>query len=277
MRTIRNALTCDVEDYFQVSAFERHIPRARWDQCESRIERNLYRVLDLLSERGLHGTFFVLGWLARRHPHLVRELAGRGHEVASHGYAHERATAQSPAQFRCDVRAAKQLLEDLAGSPVHGYRAPSFSIGAANHWAHEVLHEAGYRYSSSVYPIRHDHYGMPAGPRFCYRSHGLLEIPVSTALVGNARLPAGGGGYFRLFPYALSRGLLARVHRRDAQPAVFYFHPWELDPAQPRTPGLPLRTHVRHYLNLGRTEARLRRLLADFAWDRVDQVFPEAA
>jgi len=273
---MRNALTCDVEDYFQVSAFDGCVARSSWDQRESRIERNVERVLDLLARRNARATFFVLGWVARRYPRLVRAISDHGHEVASHGYAHERASALTPRQFEADIRSSKRLLEDLTGRRVIGYRAPSFSIGAANPWSHDVLGAAGYRYSSSVYPIRHDHYGMPNGPRFPYRvgtPGALLEIPIATARIGRRNLPAGGGGYFRLLPYAMSRGLLACVNLRDRAPAVFYFHPWELDPDQPRVRGVTLRARFRHYVNLARTEPRLNRLLVDFQWGRVDDIF----
>ncbi|MEP6609187.1 MAG: XrtA system polysaccharide deacetylase [Burkholderiaceae bacterium] len=271
---IRNALTIDVEDYFQVSAFAPHIKRSAWDATPCRIERNIERVLALLSEQGATATFFTLGWLAQRYPHLVRNISALGHEVASHGQAHLRASDQSPAQFDNDIRDAKKLLEDTTSSAVNGYRAPSFSIGHGNLWAFDRIAEAGYRYSSSVYPVRHDHYGMPDAPRFPYRvSERLLEIPVTTTRVFGRNLPAGGGGYFRLAPYVVSRWAIDRVNRIDRRPAIFYFHPWELDPEQPRVRGIGLKTRFRHYVNLGRTEHRLRRLLGDFRWDRMDRVF----
>ena len=199
--------------------------------------------------------------------------------MASHGYAHLRACDQSPTQFADDVRRSKSILEHITGLAVRGYRAPSFSIGAANLWAFDVLQEAGYGYSSSIYPIRHDHYGMPDAPRFAWRPrgpHGVLELPVSTVRLRGRNLPAGGGGYFRLMPYALSRWLLRRINSRDGQAGIFYFHPWELDPGQPRPLGLDARTRFRHYLNLGRMEARLGRLTGDFAWDRMDRIFLES-
>jgi polysaccharide deacetylase family protein (PEP-CTERM system associated) len=276
MHDIRNALTIDVEDYFQVSALAPHIAHADWDRMPCRVERNVERILALLGESGSQATFFMLGWIAERYPQLVRRIAAAGHEIASHGYGHRRATEQSREDFLQDIRRAKALLEDLAGAQVKGYRAPSFSIGAANLWAFDAIAEAGYRYSSSVYPVRHDHYGMPDAPRFPYRAAAeLLEIPLATARVSNANLPAGGGGYFRLLPYALSRALIRRINTVDRRPAVFYFHPWELDPGQPRIPGASLKTRFRHYVNLDRTEKRLRRLLYDFTWDRVDRVFLE--
>lgn len=276
---LRNALTIDVEDYFQVSAFAPHIARADWPRLECRVEANIERILLLLEARRIHATFFTLGWIAERYPAMLRRVAGAGHEVASHGYAHLRASEQSAAQFADDVRRSKSILEQLTGCAVLGYRAPSFSIGAANLWAFDVLQEAGYRYSSSIYPIRHDHYGMPDAPRFAWRPRGprgVLELPVSTVRLRGRNLPAGGGGYFRLMPYALSRWLLRRINSRDGQAGIFYFHPWELDPGQPRPPGLSARTRFRHYLNLGRMEARLGRLTRDFAWDRMDRIFLES-
>jgi len=276
---LRNALTIDVEDYFQVSAFAPHIARADWPRLECRVEANIERILLLLDSRRIHATFFTLGWIAERYPAMLRRVADAGHEVASHGYAHLRASDQSAAQFADDVRRSKSILEQLTGLAVRGYRAPSFSIGAANQSAFDVLQEAGYRYSSSIYPIRHDHYGMPDAPRFAWRPrgpHGVLELPVSTVRLRGRNLPAGGGGYFRLMPYALSRWLLRRINSRDGQAGLFYFHPWDLDPGQPRPPGLAARTRFRHYLNLGRMEARLARLTGDFAWDRMDRIFLES-
>ncbi len=276
---LRNALTIDVEDYFQVSAFAPHIARADWPRLECRVEANIERILLLLDSRRIHATFFTLGWIAERYPAMLRRVAAAGHEVASHGYAHLRASEQSAAQFADDVRRSKAILEQITGLAVRGYRAPSFSIGAANLWAFDVLREAGYRYSSSIYPIRHDHYGMPDAPRFAWRPrgpHGVLELPVSTVRLRGRNLPAGGGGYFRLMPYALSRWLLRRINSRDGQAGIFYFHPWELDPGQPRPLGLSARTRFRHYLNLGCMEARLARLTRDFAWDRMDRIFLES-
>ena len=271
---VANALTIDVEDYFQVSAFAPYIQRTAWDSTPCRVERNIERILQLLDAHGAKATFFMLGWLAQRYPRIVRDISARGHEVASHGHAHLRASEQSPAEFDDDIRGAKQLLEDTVGTVVNGYRAPSFSIGHGNLWAFDRIAEAGYRYSSSVYPVQHDHYGMPDAPRFPYRvRNGLLEIPVSTARVFGRNLPAGGGGYFRLAPYAVSRWAIRRVNDVDQRPSIFYFHPWEIDPHQPRVAGIGWKTRFRHYVNLNRTEARLRRLLSDFRWDRMDRVF----
>jgi polysaccharide deacetylase family protein (PEP-CTERM system associated) len=271
---VSNALTIDVEDYFQVSAFAPHIERASWDSLPCRVERNVDRLLDVLSENGAHATFFTLGWVAERYPRLVRDIIGQGHELASHGYGHLRASEQSQHDFKQDVVRARKILEDTTGTEVLGYRAPSFSIGRTNLWAFDALAEAGYRYSSSVYPVQHDHYGMPEAPRFPFRVRdGLLEIPVTTARVFGRNFPAGGGGYFRLAPYRVSRWAIDRVNRVDGRPAIFYFHPWEIDPRQPRVNGISAKTRFRHYLNLDRTEARIKRLLGDFHWDRVDRVF----
>ena len=270
---ITNALTIDVEDYFQVSAFAPYIARADWDTSECRVERNVERILQLLDRRAIKATFFTLGWIAERYPHLVRRIVENGHELASHGYGHERASDLSEAAFFDDIRRAKVLLEDLSGTEVRGYRAPSFSIGSANLWAFDCLERAGYRYSSSIYPIAHDHYGMPDAPRFAHRVRGLLEVPATTLRALNRNWPASGGGYFRLLPYGLSRWMLNRVNQRDAQPATFYFHPWEIDPGQPRVPGISAKTRFRHYVNIGRMEGKLDRLLSDFDWGRMDRVF----
>lgn len=272
--TRTNALTVDVEDYFQVSALAPHIDRQSWDTRPCRVERNVQRLLELFAQHNAQATFFTLGWIAERYPGLVRDIVAQGHELASHGYSHLRATEQSRSQFDADVRRAKALLESIGGCAVRGYRAPSFSIDHSNDWAFDVLVEAGYSYSSSVYPVRHDHYGMPNAPRFAYRSRpGLLEVPLSTTQWLGRNLPASGGGYFRLAPYSLSRWALRRVNTIDNQPAIFYLHPWEIDPDQPRVPGTSLKTRFRHYLNLRKTEHRLGRLLSDFRWGRVDQVF----
>ncbi|MBC7940127.1 MAG: DUF3473 domain-containing protein [Chitinophagaceae bacterium] len=271
---LTNALTIDVEDYFQVSAFAPYIRRDEWDRRECRIERNVDRILELLAGRDVHATFFTLGWIAERYPALVRRIVAGGHEVASHGHGHQRASDLDLAAFTQDVTRAKRLLEDLTGAPVQGYRAPSFSIGTGNLWAFDVLARAGHRYSSSIYPIKHDHYGMPNSPRFAYRlASGLIEIPVTTVRLMNRNLPSSGGGYFRLLPYAVSRWMIQRVNRDDNEPAVFYCHPWEFDPEQPRIPGIDARTRFRHYVNLPRMESRLKCLLSDFRWGRMDRVF----
>ena len=276
----RNALTIDVEDYFQVSAFDGHIGREQWASQPCRVERNVDLILALLETHQARATFFTLGWIAERYPALVRRIVDGGHELASHGYAHLRASAQSPADFSRDITLSKNLLEQLAGEAVKGYRAPSFSIAAGNLWALDSLQAAGYRYSSSIYPIRHDHYGMPDAPRFASRptgERGLLELPISTVRVLGRNLPAGGGGYFRLLPYATSRWALRRINSHDGQAGIFYFHPWELDPGQPRPAGIGIKTRFRHYLNLRRMEHRIARLLGDFRWGRIDDIFLETA
>lgn len=273
---IANAMSVDVEDYFQVSAFERHVSRADWDRLPCRVERNTDAVLELFDRCGVRATFFTLGWVAERYPALIRRMVDAGHELASHGMSHVRVTQQTPEEFREDATRSKRMLEDLGGVEVTGYRAASYSIGAKNLWALEVLQDIGYRYSSSIYPIRHDLYGMPAAPRFPFYPNGdegLLEIPITTLKLGHRKLPMGGGGYFRLWPYTLTRWGIRRINGGERKPCIFYFHPWELDPDQPRPGGLNLKTRVRHYLNLNRMEARLRQLCNDFRWDRVDRVF----
>jgi polysaccharide deacetylase family protein (PEP-CTERM system associated) len=273
-----NALSIDVEDYFQVSAFAPHVRRDDWDSMECRVERNIDRILELLADAGTKATFFTLGWVAERYPELVRRIADGGHELASHGFAHRRATEQSADEFRADIALAKAILEDIGGREVRGYRAPSFSIGKSNPWAFDAISEAGYRYSSSLYPIRHDHYGVPDAPRFAHEIRpGLLEVPAATVRLFSANWPAGGGGYFRLLPYTVSRWSLRRINARDRRPAMFYFHPWELDPEQPRIDGPGLKTRFRHYLNLHRMAPRIASLLLDFRWDRADRVFLDAA
>ena len=268
-----NALTIDVEDYFQVSAFAPYIARSKWEELPCRVEQNIDRVLGLLAEADAHATFFTLGWVAERYPQMVQRIVTGGHELASHGYSHERASAMGPEAFFADVALAKAVLEDVAGVAVYGYRAPSFSIGADNRWAYDCLARAGYRYSSSIYPIRHDHYGAPDACRFAHVANThVLEVPVATARLFSMNWPAGGGGYFRLLPYAVSRWLIQRVNSIDEESAIFYFHPWEIDPEQPRVNGVDARTRFRHYVNLERTAARLRMLLRDFRWDRIDRV-----
>lgn len=272
--TMTNALTIDVEDYFQVSALAPYIPRDQWDSHDCRVERNVDRILLLLDDHRTRATFFTLGWIAERYPQLVRRIVDNGHELASHGYGHERASDLTEANFLTDIETAKKILEDLSGQEVKGYRAPSFSIGKGNLWAFDCLEQAGYRYSSSIYPIRHDHYGMPDAPRFAHQVRvGLLELPVTTARFLARNWPASGGGYFRLMPYVLSRWLLNHVNRVDGKPVIFYFHPWEIDDGQPRIAGINAKTRFRHYLNLHRTEERIRRLLNDFRWSSVDDVF----
>ncbi len=270
---MQNALSVDVEDWFQVGAFERTIRRADWDGLASRVERNSDAVLDLFDQAGVRATFFTLGWVAERHPALMRRIADAGHEVASHGYDHARVFTFTPDQFRADLRKSRALLEDASGQAVSGYRAPSFSIDTRTPWAHQVLAEEGYRYSSSVAPVRHDHYGWPDSPRFAWKplpDAPLVELPVTTARFGGRTLAAGGGGFFRLLPYGFSRWAIRQVNEQAGRPAIIYFHPWEIDPDQPRVADAPLRSRLRHYSNLSAMAGKLRRLTRDFAWTRVD-------
>jgi polysaccharide deacetylase family protein (PEP-CTERM system associated) len=272
---VLNAMTVDVEDYFQVEALSRAVPRKDWDAIPSRVEIGVGRLLELFDRAQVKATFFVLGWIAERHPAMIRRIVESGHELASHGVQHDRADRQTRAEFRADVRRSKKMLEDLGGVAVKGYRAATFSIGASNLWTHDVLAEEGFAYSSSIYPIAHDLYGMPDAPRAPFRAggKGLLEVPLTTLRCLGRNWPASGGGYFRLLPYAVSRWSLGRVNAREGRAAVFYLHPWEIDPGQPRVPGLSLKSGFRHYLNLARMERRLERLLGDFAWGAMDEVF----
>ena len=268
-----NALSVDVEDWFQVGAFERTIHRRDWDGLECRVERNVDAVLDLFDNHGVKGTFFTLGWVAERYPAVIRRIVEAGHELASHGYDHQRVFTFTPEEFRADLRKSRALLEQAGGVAVTGYRAPSFSIDARTPWAHRILAEEGYHYSSSVAPIVHDHYGWPEAPRFAFHpveGNDLVELPVTTAKLGGRTLAAGGGGFFRLLPYGFSRWAIRQVNRRDARPAILYFHPWEIDTAQPKVAGAPLRSRVRHYTNLGVMAPKLSRLMGDFRWGRID-------
>ena len=277
---MHNALSVDVEDWFQVGAFERTIDRSDWEGLTHRVERNTDAVLDLFAQAGVTGTFFTLGWVAERYPVLMRRIAEAGHEVASHGYDHARVFTFTPEQFRADLRKSRAILEDASGQKVSGYRAPSFSIDPRTPWAHPILAEEGYAYSSSVAPIRHDHYGWPDSPRFAWKpvaGSDLLELPVTTAKLGQRTLAAGGGGFFRLLPYGFSRWAIRQVNGQAQRPAIIYFHPWEIDPDQPRVAGAPLRSRVRHYTNLSVMAAKLRRLTQDFAWTRVDALVAQEA
>jgi polysaccharide deacetylase family protein (PEP-CTERM system associated) len=268
-------MSIDVEDYFHVSAFDGLVLRSEWDRMESRVCRNTERLLDLFSEFRTTATFFVLGWVAERFPALVRTIAERGHEIASHGYAHRLIYDQTPAAFRDDLRRARALLEDASGRRVAGYRAPSYSITARSLWALDILVEEGYQYDTSIFPIRHDRYGIPVSARQPYRidrpAGSIIEVPGSTARVGPLNLPIGGGGYFRLLPYGWTRWGIGRVNRRERVPTVFYLHPWEIDPDQPRLPAGRL-SRFRHYRHLADTESRLRRLLADFRFGPIEQL-----
>jgi polysaccharide deacetylase family protein (PEP-CTERM system associated) len=273
---IINAMSVDVEEYFQVGAFETTIQRQNWDKLESRVAYNTGLVLDLFAAKNIKSTFFTLGWVAERHPELIRRIVAEGHELASHGYAHDRVHSLSPEQFAADLSKTKKILEDISGVPVIGYRAPSFSIGAQNRWALDILAREGYRYSSSVYPIAHDHYGWPEAPRRAFlpvKNSPMVEIPVTTVQAFGKIRPCGGGGFFRLLPYGLSRWAIAKVNRVDQQAAIFYFHPWEVDPGQPVQRDAPARSRARHYVNLDKMLSKIARVADDFVWDRVDKVF----
>jgi polysaccharide deacetylase family protein (PEP-CTERM system associated) len=273
-----NALSIDVEDYYHVSAFAGTIPREDWPRWPGRVEGNMRRILDLLGEADIRATFFVLGCVAREHPGIVRAIASAGHELSSHGFGHKRVWEQSPKEFAKDVGDAKRLLEDLAGVPVKGYRAPSFSIDERTWWAFDILAETGHSYSSSVNPIRHDHYGMPHAPRGPFSPRpDMIEMPISTIEIHGRRIPCGGGGYFRLLPYSLSCWTLRRLNESEGRAGIFYFHPWEIDPDQPRIAGAPLRARFRHYVNLGTREVKIRSLLRDFAWSGIDAMCGNSA
>jgi polysaccharide deacetylase family protein (PEP-CTERM system associated) len=264
---IVNAMTVDVEDYFHVSAFQDSVRRSTWDALESRVVRNTERLLELFEQQDVRGTFFVLGWVAERYPSLVRQIAEAGHELASHGYGHGLIYEQSPAEFREDLRKSRATIGAAAGVSVSGYRAPSFSITPRSLWALDIIREEGFVYDASVYPIRHDRYGLPSSPRHFHtleQSAGTLwECPGSTVRLAGVNLPIGGGGYFRLLPYAWTKWGISRVNTQERQAAVFYLHPWEIDPDQPRMPASRV-SRFRHYTNLSRTEPRLKRLLAEF-------------
>jgi polysaccharide deacetylase family protein (PEP-CTERM system associated) len=288
---IINVMTMDVEDYFHVSAFEKCVQVADWDRYPRRVEKNMQLVLEMLGRHEVRATFFVLGWVAVRNPKLVRQLLRAGHEIACHGNGHRRVGTQSRREFREDIRKSKAILEDLCGEPVVGYRAPSYSISKQTLWAFDELLEAGYLYDASVFPVRHDFYGIPDWPRFPFavsrgpggdwapkegsaagEASGMLEIPITTLSLLGQNIPIAGGGYFRFFPYGFTRWGLRRINTRDKRPFVFYLHPWELDPDQPRIPGASLKSRFRHYLNLEKTERRFDRLLSDFKFAAVQDV-----
>jgi polysaccharide deacetylase family protein (PEP-CTERM system associated) len=275
MTGIRNAMTVDVEDYFQVQAFAHCINRNDWDIFPRRVDLNTNRILDLFDAAGVKATFFTLGWVAQRFPALVRRIVADGHELASHGWDHTRADTQQPEAFRADVNRTRTLLEDTGGTAVRGYRAATFSIGASNMWVYPILRQEGYLYSSSINPIRHDLYGMADAPRVPFRPHadGVIELPMTTVRLFGRNFPCSGGGYFRLLPTVLYRTGLRRVNRHDRQPGIFYFHPWEIDPGQPRVPNTGWKSRLRHYTNLSGMGADIEKLLRDFAWDRMDRVY----
>lgn len=272
---MQNALSVDVEDWFQVGAFETVIDRKDWDSLECRVERNTDAVIALFDEARVKATFFTLGWVAERYPALIRRIVDAGHEIGSHGYGHDRVFTFTPEQFAADLLTSRKLIEDAAGVGVTGYRAPSFSIDQRTPWAHEILAEQGYTYSSSVAPVKHDHYGWAEAPRFAFHpvaGSDFLEIPVTTAQLGTKRLAAGGGGFFRLLPYAFSKWAIRQVNIDEQRPAVIYFHPWEIDPDQPRVSNAPIKSKFRHYTKLDVMADKLRRLPRDFRWDRLDKI-----
>ena len=273
---ITNALTVDVEDYFQVSAFSKQYPIETWDSQELRVEANTYRLLELFDRHNVKATFFTLGWVADKCPNLIREIVQQGHELACHSHLHQKVSQQTPEIFRQDIKLAKDTLEQLSGIEVIGFRAPSFSIDKSCLWAFDIIDELGFDYSSSTYPISHDHYGSPDWPRFPYSvRESLLEIHVSTLKVCDKNWPISGGGYFRLAPYFISRWALNRYLSQEQLPGVFYLHPWEIDPHQPKTQGIQFKSKFRHYLNLSRLEGRLDRLLTDFQWSTMQDVYKE--
>ena len=275
---MRNALSVDVEDWFHVGAFERVIKHEDWAGLECRVERNTDILLDMFDASGIKATFFTLGWVAERYPALMRRIADAGHELGNHGSNHDRVFTLTPQQFAEDIDRARKAIEDTSGAKVTGYRAPSFSIDKRTPWAHQVLAEQGYVYSSSVAPIQSDHYGWPEAPRFAFKpvaGADLIEIPVTTAVFAGKRLAAGGGGYFRLLPYAFSQWAMRQVNDDDKRPAIIYFHPWEIDPGQPRVANAPIKSKLRHYTNLGAMQGKLQRLISDFEWDRLDAIVTE--
>jgi polysaccharide deacetylase family protein (PEP-CTERM system associated) len=270
---IVNGLSVDVEDWFQVGAFESVIERDDWSSLIDRVERNVREILDMFDAAEVKATFFALGWVAKRHGGLMREIVSRGHELASHGWDHGRVFRMDRQSFGEDISRARKVLEDAAGVPILGYRAPSFSIDRRTPWAFMELAEQGYLYSSSVAPVSHDHYGWAEAPRFAFHpipGVSLVELPVTTAMFAGKRLAAGGGGFFRVIPYSFTRWAIRQVNRTNARPAIFYFHPWEIDPGQPRVAGAPLKSRLRHYTNLDRMAAKLRQLVGEFAWGRMD-------
>jgi polysaccharide deacetylase family protein (PEP-CTERM system associated) len=272
--TITNAMTIDVEDYFQVGAFKNIISPSNWDDLPCRVERNVDLLLAALNNAGVHATFFTLGWIAERYPTMVKRIIAQGHELASHGYGHQMITDLDVNAFRQDVIRAKKTLEDITSFSITGYRAPSFSIGKKTLWAHDVLAETGHVYSSSIYPIKHDLYGMPEAPRFAHTlKNGLTEIPVTSVRIGGRNFPASGGGFFRLFPLKLSSSIISKVNKSDRQATIFYCHPWEFDPQQPRVSGASAKSRFRHYVNLDQNLRKFESLLSEFNWAPMKQVF----
>lgn len=268
-------MSVDVEDYFQVSAFEQQIEKSDWDKIPCRVEANIERILELFEIKDIKATFFTLGWIAERYPAMVKKIVEAGHELASHGWEHTRVTQQQQEVFRQDIVRTRHFLEDLSGQQIKGYRAASYSIRQSNLWALDCLADAGYLYSSSIVPIKHDLYGIPDAPRFAFSSaeNRLLEIPISTINIAGRNINCGGGGWFRLFPYKFSCWAINNVNTKEQQPCIFYFHPWEIDPTQPRIESASRKSKFRHYLNLHKMHDRLASLIDDFHWGRVDEVF----
>lgn len=269
-----HAMTVDVEDYFHVSAFENIITKSNWRDYELRVERNTYRLLELFDKYNAKSTFFTLGWVAEQCPQLIRDIVAQGHELASHGYEHKRALEMTKSEFFADVERSKKALEDISGVALKGYRAPSFSVKDENTWVYDVLIELGFEYSSSTYPIEHDLYGVPKWPRFKYqRPEGITEIPIPTIRKNGTNTGIGGGGYFRLYPYWMSKKRIEKFIAAEGKPYSFYFHPWEIDAEQPRVAGASFKSKIRHYINLSRMEAKIENLLKDYRWDTMENVY----
>ena len=269
-----NAMTVDVEDYFQVSAFEGVVQKKDWDSISLRVGDNTNRLLDLFAKNNVKSTFFTLGWVAQRCPEVIKRIVNEGHELASHGLAHQRATTMTKEEFREDVRQSKDILENIGGVELKGYRAPSFSINDSNTWAYDVLKELGFTYSSRTYPINHDLYGVPEWPRFKYqRDNGLIEIPIPTIRKKEANIGIGGGGYFRLYPYWLSKRRISEFMKTEDAPYSFYFHPWEIDAQQPKFENAPWKSKARHYINLSKMESKVEKLLGDFKWVTMQEAY----
>jgi polysaccharide deacetylase family protein (PEP-CTERM system associated) len=271
-----NYLTVDVEDYFQVAAFEDILASDSWDQHECRVVANTTAILDFFTAHQVKATFFVVGWIAERYPDLILEIERRGHEIGCHSYLHRKIYDLTPEEFRKDTRQAKEILERIIGKPVYGYRAPSYSITKKSLWALDILAELGFRYDSSIFPVYHDNYGIPDAPRFSYHleQQEMMEYPISTVQLPGLNLPIAGGGYFRFLPYWFTRMALRRINQKDQQPFIFYFHPWEIDPAQPHIEDAGAKSRFRHYLNLNKTMPRLERLLQDFKFQPIPPYQP---
>lgn len=262
----KNYFTVDVEDYFQVAAFEKVIQQTQWNMYPSRVERNTNKILEILDAHGVKATFFIVGWIAEQYPFMVKEIANSGHQIACHSYRHKKIYLQTPDEFRQDTKNARDILEDITGQSITGYRAPTYSITKKSLWALDILEELGFKWDSSIFPIHHDNYGIPDAPRFEYKlpDHDLIEYPISTAFFFGRRVPVAGGGYFRIFPYWFTRMGLRKINQEEKKPFIFYLHPWEVDPDQPRVNNAGWKSRFRHYHNLDKTEGRLNQLLQDF-------------